>query len=961
MSFKLLHAETLEDIQSQGRLYQHEGTGAQVLVLENDDSNKSFTIGFKTLPYSDNGITHIIEHSVLNGSQKYPVKEPFVEIIKGSLSTFINAITYADKTIYPVASTNSQDFLNLMGVYLDAVFAPKMVENPMILAQEGWHYHLEAPEDDLTLKGVVYNEMKGANASPDSQLYNHLKAGLYPGTPYAWNSGGDSQAIPEISQEDFINYYQDHYHPSNSLSVIYGDGDEAAALDLLEEYFSRYNRVKAPSEDLAYSLPETSLIQETYSLNPEEDPAGKDYLALAWHATEAGDLEAAVGLSILAEILLGNAHAPLKKVLLDADLGGDISGDYMTVGHPGMFTLEVKYGDAGKLDTFKDRVQTTLTQLVEEGIDPDLIQAALNRSRFSTQEMMISQGSPRGILYTLTAYKTWLYGGSPFEPLQMLAVLDAIQAKAQEGYFEGLIQEKLLDNPHRVAVVMTGEPGKAQARDQQVHQDLQAYKASLSPEEVQDLVTKTQELIASQQAPNDPRDLATIPSLDKEDLEVTVDLEPIQQTQLEGGQPWFSYEDYTAGIHYVDWFIRLDDQSADSMTDWGLFAQLLGNLPTEAYSLQDLKKAIDTYTGGISASLTVYTDAQGQAKPCLVLKGKASQENGQKLVDLMAEILFRTDFSDSKEVYTYIHELIADFEQVIDYNSNALASLRASSQHFAAARLQEGYQGIDFFQALKAWRDRYQAQEDLGLDWSRQLDRVTEVNRYRFLYTGEAQGQDQVKTAFQDLVAPLKVQDMGPIQDYQPAPKVKEAFLSNQDVNYVALATDASPWLDYSGTSRVIANILSFDYLWQAVRVQGGAYGSGFRHGYSGQVSLYSYRDPYIVKTWETFLKVPDFIRDLDMTPEALLKTMIGCISQLDQPKSPHQKGEQALALYLQGRSPEDIARLKEEILATDLEAIQAAAPGYQEALEAASLVVIGNSQMIQEAKDYFDAIHSLF
>ncbi|HLR92087.1 MAG TPA: insulinase family protein, partial [Atopostipes sp.] len=415
MVFKEIETHELPDIQSTGILYEHEETKAQVLYFKNEDPNKAFTIGFKTPPYNDNGITHILEHSVLNGSKKYPSKEPFVELIKGSLNTFVNAMTFSDKTIYPVASTNQKDFRHLMGVYLDAVFQPLFIEDPQILAQEGWHYHLEDPEDDLIYKGVVYNEMKGAFGSPERQLYQQISAQLYPNSIYRYESGGDPAAIPGLTQEDFVAYHQKYYHPSNSLTILYGDLDIEAAFEDLEEYFSNSGE-PVESVDLEFDIvaPEATEFTDSYSITAGDDPTDKDYLAIAWHAADPTEPLDGFGLKVLEEILLGNNQSPLKKALLDADIGGDVDGGSAELGYPTAFFVSAKYSDTDKMTKFNEVVVETLEKLVQEGIDQDLIQAALNKITFETKEAAISEDNPRGVLFAITALSTWLYGEDPY-------------------------------------------------------------------------------------------------------------------------------------------------------------------------------------------------------------------------------------------------------------------------------------------------------------------------------------------------------------------------------------------------------------------------------------------------------------------------------------------------------------------------------------------------------------------
>ncbi|MDN6162272.1 MAG: insulinase family protein, partial [Atopostipes sp.] len=624
MTFKKTESQELNDIQSTGHLYTHEETGAQVLHLKNNDPNKAFTIAFKTPPYSDNGITHILEHSVLNGSKKYPSKEPFVELIKGSLNTFVNAMTFPDKTIYPVASTNQKDFRHLMGVYLDAVFQPAFIENPQILAQEGWHYHLEDPSDDLIYKGVVYNEMKGATASPERQLNQEVTAKLYPDSLYAFESGGDPKAIPTLTQEEFVRYHTRYYHPSNSMTILYGDLDLEKAFEDLEEYFSGKGKLEE-TVDLAIEIkePKKTYYEKSYSITEGDDPANKDFLALAWHTALPTDILDGFGLSILEEILLGNNQAPLKKALLDAEIGGDINGGTTDIGYPRAFMVSAKYSDAEKIDAFKKVTENTLKDLVKEGIDEELIEAALNKVTFETKEMAISEDNPRGVLFAITALSSWLYDEDPFINLDFSKYLDELAEKAKSRYFEKLIQEKLLNNPIRIELALKADPGKNDRLEAEVQKKLADYQESLSNTEINKIVEKTKALIKRQNTPDKAEDLAKIPRLSREDLTTDVPEYPLDIRTLfkfnNGQTDFYHAEQFTAGIDYLDLYFDIRDLPQEDYSLLSYLAKILTHLETENYDVAKLQSEINTHTGGIHGKISIFEDDEGLVQPYFVL------------------------------------------------------------------------------------------------------------------------------------------------------------------------------------------------------------------------------------------------------------------------------------------------------------------------------------------------------
>ena len=965
MSFSKIESRELTDIQSQAHLYRHDETGAQVLFLQNEDKNKAFTIGFKTPPYDDNGIAHILEHSVLNGSEKFPSKEPFVEIVKGSMSTFINAMTFADKTIYPVASTNNQDFKNLVSVYLDAVFEPNFRRDPQILAQEGWHYHLENSEDDLIYKGVVYNEMKGATASPEDQIYYNITKNLYADSIYQYESGGLPSAIPSLTQDAFVDFFQRYYHPSNSFTVVYGDVEVESVFNQLEEYFEGKGAFAEPV-DLSFEkqLPEKHDFESTYSITEGDDPSDKDYLALAWHVSTAGDLLDNNGLEVLEEILFGNQQSPLKKALLEAEIGGDINGGVDHPGYPNMFVITAKYSSADKMSQFKEIVRKTLIQLVEEGIDPELVQASINKMAFEMKESVISESNPRGVIYAISAYRTWLYDEDPYAAFEFSKYLNQLEELAKEGYFEKLIQEKLLNNDDYVALTLIAEPGKNDRIEADLHKELQDFKAQLPEEEIELLVADTQRLITRQEAPDTAEDLAKIPLLRKEDL--TTEVEQIaldvQSLASDFGQ-FYVANQFTSGIDYVDLYWNIEDLSMDQYSALALLGHLLGKLATEQYGIDQLQRQIDLYTGGIKAGIKTFKDQDDQIKPYFVISGKALEESFDKLISLMHEIMTASLFDNQKDILRVIHKLISNFEMTVAYGAHSLASNRALSHWKAEMKLNELIAGIDFFNYLKEERKNLQNQEATSLYKTLEDLKQLLLNKERLnvFYIGDAKRSEQIKSNVLQLFDHLPKQALGSKVKYQAGQRQNEAFMTAQDVNYVGLASDAEGKVDYNGHSIVLANEIRYGYLWNEVRVKGGAYGAMYRHSRTGQLSFASYRDPNIAKTIETYLSTPEFIQQLKLNETELLKDIIGSLSPLEQPRSARDKGIMALTMHLVGLTREDIIRDKEEIIATTVNDLTSFAPDYRHLLEETSLAVIGNKAQIEREKDRFDVIYELY
>lgn len=964
MGFKKIETQELPDIQSIGTIYEHEGTGAKVLYLANDDTNKAFTIGFKTPPYNDNGIAHIIEHSVLNGSAKYPSKEPFVELVKGSLNTFINAMTFSDKTIYPVASTNQKDFMHLMGVYLDAVFKPNFYTNDQILAQEGWHYHLESAEDELIYKGVVYNEMKGATASPERQVQHQLTRQLYPNSIYRHESGGEPQAIPSLTQEEFTAFHQKYYHPSNSLTVIYGDIDESEVFAALEEYFSDAKE-QMETVDLAFepAIPASPVFEDTYSITAGDDPTGKDYLALGWHAANPTNELDLYGLEVVEEILFGNNQSPLKKALLDAEIGGDIVGGTADFGYPTAFMMMAKYSDAAKIDRFKEIVEETLTQLITEGIDGELIDAALNKIAFRTKEAAISEGSPRGVLYAINAYRSWLYNESPYVNLQFSTYLEKLAALADKGYFEQLIERKLVQNPMRTAIVLKAEPGKNDRLEAETHQQLQSYKAELSPKEIAALVTQTQSLIERQETPDKPEDLAKIPTLTKEDLSTDVEDYPLTETPFNSGTTFYHAEQFTSGIDYLSLYFDLKDFPAEDYLWLSLFSHLVGKLATKNYDAATLQRKMDLYTGGIYGNIVIHETQSGEIKPYFVLRGKALDSSLEELVSLMQEVMCHTQFEAEDEILKIVQQLISQFERRINSSSHALAANRALSQVKPVAKLNEIISGMDQFHFLKKVRTDLQEgkTENVKEPLLTIMEQLLNQSRLNVLYVGEEGRGRQVKEKLQLAFTALPSTELGGAAVIAPGTKQNEAYVTAQDVNYVAVAADADNTFSYTGAAKVLATTIRYSYLWNEIRVKGGAYGALYNHQRNGNFALSSYRDPNIHKTLTAYKGLPEYVERMTLSDSELLKYIIGTISPMEQPKSAFSKGLIAFTRLQTGVTREELVNLKKEILAVDSETLTALHHELQNVLEDSTVVVIGNKAQIETEKELFDTINELY
>lgn len=857
-----------------------------------------------------------------------------------------------------------------MGVYLDAVFQPSFIDNPQILAQEGWHYHLEDADDDLIYKGVVYNEMKGATASPERQLHQQMTKHLYPNIIYRHESGGDPTAIPSLTQAEFIDYHETYYHPSNSMTILYGDLDIDQAFEDLEEYFAGKEKLTEEIE-LAFEpqAAEQKYFEETYSITEGDDPTDKDFLAIGWHTALPTNTLDGYGLSVLEEILLGNNQSPLKKALLDAGIGGDIDGGTTDIGYPRAFFVSAQYSNTEKIEPFNKVVKETLERLVTEGIDKDIIHAALNKITFSTKEAAISEDNPRGVLYAITALSNWLYDESPFINLEFSKYLDELAEKADEGYFERLIQEKLLDNPMRVEVGLKAEPGKNDRLEMATQEKLIAYQQTLSDTEINELVDETQALIKRQDTPDRAEVLAKIPTLTRDDLNTDVPEYPLEITPLfeldTETTDCYHAEQFTAGIDYLDLYFNVRDFEAEEYKLLSYLSRILTHLATDNYEVAKLQSEIDTHTGGIHGKLAIFEDQTGLVQPYFVLSGRALEESLDKLFELMKEIITATQFDDVSELLKLTQRQISNFESAVNNQAHVLAANRALSQVKASTKLGEHASGIDQFNFLKDVRtglvNDKETPTSLTADLAAILQRLVNKDRVNVLYTGSNGRAKIVKEKIIEAFQELPSTSIGELVDIQTGTKQNEAFITAQDVNYVGVGANSEAVLPYTGASNVLATAIRFDYLWNEIRVKGGAYGSLYFHRRRGEKALASYRDPNIKETLAVYAGLPNYVKNLTLSEEELTKYIIGTMSPLEQPKSARSKGLSALSRLKNDISREDIIQLKEEILEAKVGDFNDLANKFEEVLEDETIVVIGNKAQIETEKELFDEVYSLY
>ncbi|MFR5335876.1 MAG: insulinase family protein, partial [Blautia producta] len=946
-------------------LLKHKKSGARVMVLENDDENKVFNIAFRTPPADSTGVAHILEHSVLCGSKKFPLKDPFVELVKGSLNTFLNAMTYPDKTMYPVASCNDQDFKNLMHVYLDAVFFPNIYEKEEIFRQEGWHYELEDVDSPLTLNGVVYNEMKGAFSSPEDVLDREVFNSLFPDTPYGVESGGDPKCIPDLKYSEFLSFHSRYYHPSNSYIYLYGNMDAAERLNWMdEEYLSKYDAMPVTSV-IARQEPfdkMKELVME-YPITENEPEEQNSYLAYNVVTGDSLDVERCTAFEVLDYTLLSAPGAPVKQALLDAGMGKDIMGSYEDGIYQPFFSIVAKNADPANKEKFVQLIQDTLGEIAEKGIDKKAIAAGINYMEFRFREADFSS-FPKGLMYGIDVFDSWLYDDKkPFDYLKRLDIFASLKEKAKTRYFEELIEEYLLSNTHASIVVVNPKRGLAAKREKELEYKLAAYKDSLTLEEKERLAAETKHLKEYQDEPETEEALRTIPLLTRKDI--SKEGAKLYNTPKQVGDTLVLYHDlYTNGIGYLDLLFDTKAVPESLIPYLGILKSVLGYVDTEHYTYSQLFNEINARSGGILFGLQVFGNAEKPQdnKHMAGVKAKALYEDIPFVFEMIREILCTSKFEDDKRLYEILAKMKSRMQMSMASAGHSTAVARALSYFSENAYFQEKTTGIDFYKFLDELETNFQEKkEDLKEKLKELMVYVFRPENLTVSYTADQKGCRGLEEEVQKLKAVLCTKEIMP-GSFAPVLEVKnEGFQTSGQVQYVAAAGNfREVGYSYTGALRILKVMLSYEYLWTNIRVKGGAYGcmSSFRR--NGDGFLVSYRDPNLVKTLEVFRKTGEFIRSFDADEREMTKYIIGTISEMDVPMTPSGKGNLSLNAWFSKVTEEDMAKERQEILEAQPEDIRKLAGIVDAMMEQNRICVVGSEEKLEQEKQIFGELRNL-
>ena len=964
-AYEVLKEEELQDIHSKGWLLRHKKTGARVMLIENSDENKVFNIAFRTPPKNSTGVAHILEHSVLCGSREFPLKDPFVELVKGSLNTFLNAMTYPDKTCYPVASCNDRDFQNLMHVYLDAVFYPNIYKKEEIFRQEGWNYHLEKKEGPLKYNGVVYNEMKGAFSSPDDVLEREIMNSLFPDTTYGCESGGDPVNIPDLSYEEFLDFHRQYYHPSNSFIYLYGNMDMEEKLEFLDShYLSAFDSLVIDSEIRDQeAFAQVKDIQKSYPVSEDEGEEDNTYLSYNMVVGEAADINLSLAFEVLDYALLSAPGAPLKQALLDAKIGKDIYGSFEDGIKQTYFSIVAKGANLNQKEEFIKVIRDTLTKIAEEGIDKKAVTAGINYYEFRFREADFSS-YPKGLMYGLDILSSWLYDDTkPFCEVQLLEGFEFLKKALEEGYFEELIRKYLLDNTHGAILSLVPEKGLAAKRDKELEEKLENYRKSLSDEELTRMVEKTKALEAYQEAEEAPEALTCIPMLSREDIKKEITGLTNEEHHVEDSL--FLYHDVcTNGIGYADLLFEIHDFDVDTVHYLGLLKSVLGAVDTENYTYGELFNEVNARTGGIAYGIEVFDDAQDTDafRAMFAVRGKALYPEMDFMFSMIREVLTTSKLEDIKRLYEIIARVRSRAQASLASAGHSTAVLRGASYASPMAAFQDEMAGIGYYQFIeKLEKDFDSCKDEIVKNLRKVMEEVLRPENFCVSYTGERESLDVVKAQAAGIKKVLfNGQKPEPVKQ-APCIKKNEAFKTSGQVQYVAQNGNfRKKGLEYTGALEILKVILSYDYLWINLRVKGGAYGcmSGFKR--NGESFLVSYRDPHLKRTLEVYQGVPDYIRAFEADEREMTKYIIGTISNKDVPRTPQMQGSISKTAYFSNVTEDMLQKERNQILGAQKEDIQKLAALVEAVLSDDQICVVGSETAIEKAEDVFMEVKPL-
>ena len=967
--------EFLPEMNGTGYLLRHAKTKARVIVVVSEDKNKVFNIGFKTPPVDNTGVPHILEHSVLCGSKNFPLKDPFVELVKGSLNTFLNAMTYPDKTVYPIASCNDADFHNMMHVYLDAVFYPNIYKEPKILMQEGWHYELDSLDGELTYNGVVYNEMKGVFSSGDDILARRIQDALLPDTAYGCESGGDPEFIPDLTQEQFVSFHKKYYHPSNSYIYLYGDMDVDKELAFIDkEYLSHFDYLEIDSS-ISYQPAFEHPVYTThaYPISEEENEKDNTYLSYNVVVGDSLDRELYLAFQILGYVLFGMPGAQIKKALLDAKIGKDLYHSYDNGIQQPVFSVIVNNSNPEEQDRFVTVLEEEFRKVVEQGLDEKILRAAINYFEFKYKESNFGR-YPKGLIYGLQMFDSWLYDDEkPFIHIHTSEVFPVLKERIGTGYYESLIQQYFLDNNHKAFVMVEPKKGLTGELEEKTKEKLAAYKESLSEKEKEEIMKKAEELHIYQDEPSRKEDVEKIPVLSIDDIEKKAD--PILYEKLDAaGAPVIYTNEFTNGIAYLKLAFSLKKLPSRMLPYAALLANIYRLVDTDHFTYQELTTEINLNMGGWGTDTEILPlkEEEGSFLGLFEIGTKGLYDQISNLFTMTKEIIFQSHITDKERLREIISQMKNNLQQRNNQAGHSASANRALSYFSKSALAKEKMDGIDFYEFIKDLEEHFEERYDgLAQDLLNVREMIFTKENLMLSYTADEMPIDLLKTEVEGLCEVFyeDKSDVSEAADWDASekdllvPVVKnEGFKTSSKVQYNAKAGNfLKKGFEYTGALKALHMIFSYDYLWQNIRVKGGAYGCMCGFTRLGNAYLTSYRDPNLSATLEVYKKAWEYVENFDADDRDMTKYIIGAIGNMDAPIDAAAKGMQMFRAWLMGVTTELVQKERDELLTCTQETIRNLAPLIKAAFEDDIVCVIGNENKLEEEKEHFKEVRSIF
>jgi len=950
--FKVKRVEKIDEIKATMYELEHIKTTARLIYLDREDENKTFSIGFKTIPTDDTGVFHILEHSVLNGSDAYPVKEPFVDLLKGSLNTFLNAMTFPDKTVYPISSRNDKDFINLMRVYLDAVFHPLVVSScPNVFRQEGWHYEINNKEYDPIFKGVVLNEMKGAYASADEIVNNEVMKALFPDSPYKYSSGGDPECIPNLSYEQFCDAHKKFYSPANSYIFLDGKMDIENVLGIIDdEYLSHYDASGENITIVTQKPVHPKDISIEYEIGENEDSTNKDRICYGYVCGKYDETEVIVGLQLLSTVLCSTNESIIKKAIIDAGLGEDVSFDVQDGTYQTLVTINIINTDASKEAEITKVLTDTINKVISEGLNKQEIEACLNKAEFIAKERDFG-GAPTGIVYDILALQTWLYGGDPIDGILIEKVYKSLREKINTDFYKNLLKDYIINNPHQVKVIAKASNTIGKKKIEKEKERCHQAKLNWSNEELDEMIQFNKDFANWQSLIDTPEQKATLPKLHISDITSYP-----KKLEVEVKDNILIHKDDANGIRYVRMYFDATDFNEHDIQLFSILEKLLGCTASKNYQTNALATQMRSILGDFSISLGETHKYVDNIETIQAIVSFACLDiNTDKAIELVKEIILNSLLDDETAILNIIKQTKQGIQMMFSSRGNQFASKRVKAMFSIDGVVSEYFEGYKFYEYIKKIDETFDSCKALLLKELKELvSKIFVKERVTISITGN----------YDDTI-PTKLMNMLP--HGQPSKKItlktlpisQEAIVIPSQVGYAVTGYDVKDFIKNYGSSIVLTNILTYDYLWTNVRVKGGAYGCGFQTKRTGEAIFYSYRDPNPSSSLDIFANTSNYIKDFIKETDDIENYIIGAYGSFDPLLTVRTASAIADKYYFAQTKYEDICQIHNEILHTTKDDIMALTSACDKIKEKQALCVVGGKNVIdacgKKIKDVYE------